>query len=284
MVAIQAPMASTPFLHNKVIVIAESQALVRKPVEVRLRQLGATVYHCRTRKVLLDFCDRLNPQLLLLGTLPKTNSLDLFRQCHNIWHEIPVILLAHQPVVNDYFRDWAMKQGVNDVVSSYPQNFNQVQTAVKEVLFPRLQPSGANSSGTTSKVVPLKPHIKIPTAPTPKTTEISRYQTAIALNQISEFGRKYFGDLAIGNYWRKSQTYLQENYPLLSNWSADHWGKFDQIVADPLAKETLLSPEELESLRTWVLLFTKECERIVIDFPQLLQQYSKGSINCQFLL
>lgn len=284
MVAIQAPMASTPFLHNKVIVIAESQPLVRKPVEVRLRQLGATVYHCSTRKELLDFCDRLNPELLLLGTLPKTNSLDLFRQCRNSWDKIPVILLAHQPVVNDYFRDWAMKQGVNDVVSSYPQNFPQVQTAVKDLLFPLLQLNGENSTGTSSKVIPLKPRIKISADPTPKTTEVSRYQTAIALNEISEFGRKYFGDLAIGNYWRKSQTYLQESYPLLINWSADHWGKFDQITADPLAKETLLSVEELESLRTWVLLFTKECERIVVDFPQLLQQYSKSSINCQFLL
>lgn len=284
MVAIQAPMASTPFLHDKVIVVAEAQVLVRKPVEVRLRQLGATVYHCTTRKELLDFCDRLNPHLLLLGTLPKTNSLDLFRQCRNSWHEIPVILLAHQPIVNDYFRDWAMKQGVNNVVSSYPQNFHQVQTAVKDLLFPLLRPSGGNSSKANSKVIPLKPHIKIPAPPAIKLTKISRYQAAIALNQISEFSKKYFGDLAIGNYWRKTQIYLQTTYPLLSKWSADHWGKFDHIAVDPIAQETLLTTDELESLRTWVLLFTKECERIVVDFPQLLQQYSRESINCQYLL
>lgn len=283
MVAIPAPMVGNPFLNNQTIVIAEAQSLARKPIEIHLTQLGAAVHRCKTKPQLLELCDRLKPDLLLLGTLPQTNSLDLFRQYRDFWQKTPVILLAHQPVVNDYFRDWAMKQGVSDVVSSYPQNLALLQTAIKEILFPILE-----LSQPLGKVIPLQPHLKQAPAELNHSVSaplsISRQQAAIALNKISEFSKKYFGNLAIGNYWRKTKDYLQKDYPLLAQWTVDHWGTFTEPGDRPEPSPQTLSTEEIESLKTWVLIFTKECERIVVDFPQLLHQYSISNTDFQFLL
>ncbi|MBV5261517.1 hypothetical protein FLX56_24185 [Synechococcus moorigangaii CMS01] len=272
-------MVGTSTLHNQTILIAEMDELVYKPIATQLTRAGAVVYVSATRQALLKECDRRQPQLLLLGTLPHTNSLDLFRQCRDFWQDLPVVLLAHQPLVNDYFRDWAMKQGVREVVSSYAQHLAQLQTTVKDILFPLLEPVSAKAKRTT-------PPTPLPLAPeTAGMTDVSRARAAIALNQISEFSKKYFGNLAIGNYWRKTQQALQSEHPLVNFWAVDHWGSFDpnpEAIAPP---DPQLTQAELLSLKVWVAAFIQECERIVVDFPKLLQQYALGEVvDCQFLL
>ncbi|BAW96876.1 hypothetical protein NIES970_18180 [[Synechococcus] sp. NIES-970] len=271
-------MVGTSTLHNQTILIAEMDELVYEPIAAHLTQAGAVVHVFGTRQALLKECDRHCPQLLLLGSLPNTNSLDLFRQCRDFWQELPVILLAHQPLVNDHFREWAIKQGVREVVSSYTQHLAQLQLAVKDALFPLLEPVSVRAKRT----IPPTTITKITSPDT--TTDISRERAAIALNQISEFGKKYFGNLAIGNYWRKSQQDLQTEHPLLDFWAVDHWGGFaanSEAIAPPTPK---LTQAELLSLKLWVSTFTHECERIVVDFPKLLQQYALGEADCRFLL
>jgi DNA-binding response OmpR family regulator len=292
MVAIHSPMVDTAFLHNQSILIAESKGLTCEPIKTRLTQLGAIVHHCRTTEELIKTYQHLQPQLLLLGTLPKTNTLNFFRQYRDIWNKTPVILLAHQPTVNDYFRNWAISQGIVNVVSSAPQNFAELQSTIKNTLFPVLKP---NEFKSKTKVIPLRPSTRIEKNSSPESLEsdpvtllstFSRYDAAIALNQISSFSKKYFGNLAVGNYWRKTQDYLLENYPGLRRWQVNHWGEFDPFLFETPELEELLSEEELDSLKTWVLLFVKECERIVVDFSQLLQQHSNNNknVNFKFLL
>lgn len=291
MVAIRVSMVDSTFLRNQSILIAESKGVTCEPIKARLTQLGAVVHHCHTTEELIKAHQRLKPRLLLLGTFPKTNTLNFFRQYRDVWQQTPVILLAHQPSVNDYFRNWAISQGIVNVVSSAPQNFEELQVAIKDTLFPVLRP---NELKAKTNVIPLRPHKHIEVIsekehvfePFEALSSITRYEMAIALNQVSSFSKKYFGNLAIGNYWRKTQNYLEENYPLLSRWQVNHWGEFDPFLFETPELEEFLNEEELDSLKIWVLLFTKECERIVVDFPQLLKQHSNQNKNVcfQFLL
>ncbi|QCS48498.1 response regulator [Picosynechococcus sp. PCC 11901] len=271
-------MVGTSTLHNQIILIAEMNERVYKPIATQLTRAGAVVCVSETRQALLEECDRRHPQLLLLGTLPHTNSLDLFRQCRDFWQDLPVVLLAHQPLVNDYFRDWALKQGVRAVLSSYVQHLAQLQATVQDILFPLLEPVAA----TAKRTMPPTP-IPVVTNPA-KGTDISRARAIIALNQISEFSQKYFGNLAIGNYWRKAQQTLQSEHPLLDCWVVDHWGSFDPEQGAIASPEPHLSQAELQSLKVWVATFTQECERIVVDFAQLLRQYALSEADCRFLL
>jgi DNA-binding NarL/FixJ family response regulator len=265
-------------LRNQKILIAEMDQRVYEPIVAQFAQAGAVVHVSGTRQALLEECDRHKPQILLLGNLPDTNSLDLFRQCRNFWQELPVVLLAHQPLINDHFREWAIKQGVQEVVSSYSQHLAQLQTVVKNILFPLLEPVSPKAKRT------IPPGVITKVTNPDEATEISREQAAIALNQISEFSKKYFGNLAIGNYWRKTQQELQVEHPLLDFWAVDHWGDF-RVNPEAIAPTTpQLTRAELRSLQIWVAHFTQECSRIVVDFSKLLQQYALGEVDCRFLL
>ncbi|WP_160148450.1 hypothetical protein [[Leptolyngbya] sp. PCC 7376] len=232
---------------------------------------------------MIAICEHVEPHIVLLGSLPNSNSLDIYRQCNEVWSDLPIILMADQPAINDHFRDWAMKQGVKEVVSSYPQNFAQLQFAIKEILFPIIEPRSLGTKRKKSNVIPLKPRQQQKSKQT--FYQISHREMAISLNELSQFSKTYFGNLAIGNYWRKTQKNLQPNYPALAEWHVDHWGQFDGACFEH--KEThgiYLTIEELDSLEVWVHAFTKECERVVVDFGDLIRTHALKSLSLGHLL
>lgn len=283
MVAIRSNEIDSSFLKNKTIIVAEAEALVSKSVNERLINLGATVHHCSTRKELMAVCEHLEPHILLLGSLPNSNSLDTYRRCHEFWADLPVVLMTYQPVINDHFRDWAMKQGVKEVISSYPQNFSQLQFILKEILFPIIEPKSLKRKASKSNVIPLKPRQQHKSKET--FFQISHQEMAIALNDLSQFSKTYFGSLAVGNYWRKTQQNLQPEHPTLATWEVDHWGVFNETCfAQEKTVDDFLSIEELDSLEIWIRAFTRECERIVVDFGKFIRKYILSSSSLQHLV
>ena len=87
------------------------------------------------------------------------------------------------------------------------------------------------------------------------------------LEEIVTISNNYFGPLAQGNYWRKTHARLVDEFPLIANWSADHFSKID-CQANILERE--LTDEDIQSLRVWVVMFIEECERIIVDYRTIL--------------
>jgi len=255
-----AAMNSSPIQRLKKLVLAESKPITFQPLVYQLKKIVPWVERCSSYIEVLEICDREAPDILLLGTLAdEINCLEVYRKCRNQWHHLPIILLANQAEVNDRFRDWAMKQGVSDVVSSYPQAFEQLQSALEAVA----KQAGVNNQ--PEDLFFIAPSSSTP----PQTMEFTR--ALMALNEISEYSQRYFGPLALGNYWKKAHQKVVGSYPCLNEWSVDHCGKIECLSAHPLLPSNLLTTEQFQSLQAWTKAFLEECKRVVVDFPQLLK-------------
>jgi hypothetical protein len=95
-------------------------------------------------------------------------------------------------------------------------------------------------------------------------------QTLIALNQISESSLVYFGGLVIGNYWKKAHASLVQGHPELLSWSVNHNGVISYSGGS--TPEESLTDAQFQSLKLLVKAFIKECDRIIGDYAELLQQ------------
>jgi len=96
--------------------------------------------------------------------------------------------------------------------------------------------------------------------------------TLVALNRLTKYSSSYLGPLAIGNYWRKSHAGLVAFHPSLQYWVVDYQGQ----VSCPFISEQIepLTVAQLQDVQTWVRAFLKECERVIVDFSQVLQAKS----------
>jgi hypothetical protein len=91
----------------------------------------------------------------------------------------------------------------------------------------------------------------------------------VAMLEISEIGSNYFGPLAQGNYWRKSHALLLTKFPTLQNWTADHFGK---IGCDESIAQSQCTIADVRGLQQWVIAYIHECERIIVDFGEILRK------------
>jgi ABC-type Zn uptake system ZnuABC Zn-binding protein ZnuA len=106
--------------------------------------------------------------------------------------------------------------------------------------------------------------------PDPQKDETLTWEaTLVALNRLTKYSSSYLGPLAIGNYWKLSQASLVTLHPSLEYWKVDYQGQ----ISCPFISEQIapLTPEQLQDVQTWVRAFLKECERVIIDFSQILQ-------------
>ena len=101
-----------------------------------------------------------------------------------------------------------------------------------------------------------------------------------ALEEINDFSTQYFGPLAIGNYWRKSYEKALKQYKSLEIWSVDYQGNFN-VDLNPDSPN--LTPEEVEGIKAWIHFFLQECQRIIIDFPQILRKAPPSPLLGQLL-
>jgi CheY-like chemotaxis protein len=208
-------------------------------------QFQVSIRLCESYFDLMPMLNQELPDLLLLGVLDRFNSLDTCLECHQRWATLPIILLSRQNAIDDYFRKLAISRGATDIVSN---DLLQLDRLLRELP----QSPATNNS---------PPNISAPAI-------------LAAMKEIAEIGTNYFGPLAQGNYWRKSHARTIGEYPSLQNWSADHFGI---VNCEESLLTTPITADDLHSLQKWVGEYIRECERIIIDFGDILGKSNLSS-------
>ncbi len=228
---------------------------------------------CKSYLELIPMLKEELPDILLLGTFETFNSFLLCQECHKNWKYLPIILLSRQKKVDDgfhYFRQIATSLGAIDVV---PNNLVKLDRLLQE-LFPS---SRTTTTAEPATIVTTEPATIVTAEPA---TTITMQTMLTAMKEISEISNNYFGPLAQGNYWRKAHTCIIDRFPVLENWSADHFsiiGCNEDILQSPCTEQ------ELQSLRGWVRVYITECERIIVDFGDILKNSNLSSTALQLL-
>jgi hypothetical protein len=187
------------------------------------------------------------PNLLVLGWFDGVNCFDLCQQCHQRWNELPIVLVSKENLDfgGDVFRRFARSKGAKAIISNNSIQIQELLTNLSQLGNPSAEIEMLSVEST-----------------------ITGQDILTALNEISEFSQAYFGELARGNYWRKSHDRLIDEFPMLRFWSADYFGG---ICCDETLLDSQFSPDDWQVLQVWVDYFVKECNRIIIDFGHILQ-------------
>jgi hypothetical protein len=195
-------------------------------------------------------CDQLletiateKPQLVLLGNIDVVNYFAICRECHNIRENLPVILLSNQTIINDSFRETVQSYGITDIIGS--SDFDKLNKLFSTLV---VNPESITTLDTKAMV--------------------TGRMVLLGLEEIVAASNNYFGPLAQGNYWRKAHARALDTYPLLQNWSADH---FSKITCEESILDLKLAGADIQDLRIWVRFFIEECERIIVDFRTILE-------------
>ena len=196
------------------------------------------------------------PQLVLLGRIDRFNYFDICKDCHKIREKLPIFLISREESISDSFLKLAKTRGLTDIIEPDPVKLNLLfQTIGKPIYLPQIR----------------KPSVELPIVG----------QTMLAwLEEIIEISNNYFGPLAQGNYWRKSRAQIIDEFPLISNWSVDH---FSKISCDQSILNQELTDEDIQSLQVWICMFIGECERIITDYRAILSN-SNLSLTAKDLL
>ena len=221
---------------------------------------------------LLERITEQQPQLVILGRIDRFNYLDLSRECHKIQQDLSIVLLSQKRIISESFRLLVKNCGLTDVVNQDPANLNQLLQALLDRPADQ-QPT--NPPQPTIATTSQQPINRSPSEPT-----IDGQMMLAGLEEIVTISSTYFGALAQGNYWRKAHAGIVDEFPFASNWSADHFGK---LSCHEKILEQELTAEDIQSLRLWVQLFIRECERVIIDFGAILND-SARSLPAKHLL
>jgi hypothetical protein len=237
--------------------LAESKPNISQVILQEIRKDNRWVPDlCSNYQQLVQTITRQSSDLILLGKLEDLNWLEVCRRCLKQWQNLPIILLVDQIEVSDFFRDWALERGVHDVVSIHPHNVHLFQKAlIRNALKSSIQTSIKSQSLDFNTVADID--------------TLTWDATLVALNRLTKYSSSYLGPLAIANYWRKSHASLVILHPSLEYWKIDYQGQ----ISCPFISEQIapLTPEQLQDVQTWVRAFLKECERVIVDFSQLLK-------------
>jgi hypothetical protein len=181
------------------------------------------------------------PQLLMLGRIDKSNYFEVCQDCHKFWPDLPIVLISRQDIINTSFYEVVKSYGVTDIISNDFTKLNHLLQTLN-----------------------LGQELIDRPAPNPKATG---RMLLTGLDEIVAFSSTYFGVLAQGNYWRKSHARVAEKFTFIQKWSADHFGKLD---CDDSILEQALTEKDVCILRLWVQLFIEECERVIVDYGNIL--------------
>ena len=228
------------------------------------------------------------PQLVILGRIDRFNYLELSKECHKIQQDLSIVLLSQKTIISQSLRLLVKNCGLTDVVNPDPANLNQLLHALldrpadQQPTNPPQPPIATTSQQPTNPPPPppiattsQQPRNRSPSEPT-----IDGQMMLAGLEEIVTISSTYFGALAQGNYWRKAHARIVDEFPFASNWSADHFGK---LSCHEKILDRELTAEDIQSLRVWVQLFIKECERVIIDFGAILND-SARSLPAKHLL
>jgi hypothetical protein len=200
------------------------------------------------------------PKLLILGRIDKFNYFDTCKGCHEIWEYLPIFLLSRQEIINESFLKLAKSRGLTDIINLDSTRLNQLfETVDNSVDLQSVDSPPENIRQQQTEPAPLESSATV--------TGITGRSLLGCLGEIVMISNNYFGPLAQGNYWRKAHGNTIDKFPSLVNWSADH---FSKITCNDNILESELTAEDIQSLRIWVQFFISECERIIIDFGDIL--------------
>lgn len=197
------------------------------------------------------------PQLVLLGRIDRFNYFDICKDCHKIREKLPIFLISREESISESFLKLAKTRGLTDIIEPDLVKLNLLfQTIGKPVYLPQI----------------IQPSSELPIIG----------QTMLAwLEEIITISNNYFGPLAQGNYWRKSQAQIIDEFPCVSNWSVDHFSKIscsENILAQAL------TDDDIQGLRCWVKTFIEECERIITDYRSILNNSNLSLIAKDLLI
>ncbi|MBD2188716.1 PleD family two-component system response regulator [Pseudanabaena mucicola] len=214
---------------------------------------------CSNYQQLVQTVTQQSPDLILLGTLEDINWLEVCRRCFKQWQDLPIVLLVDQPEVSDFFRRWAIDRGVHDVVSIHPQNVHLFRKALIRIILNNTIQASIHNKQQSADVNNYE--LRIDT--------LTWESTLVALNRLTKYSSSYLGLLAIANYWKKTHASLVALHPSLEYWQVDYQAQ----ISCPFISEQIepLTHDQLQDVQTWVKAFLKECERVIVDFPKILQ-------------
>jgi hypothetical protein len=237
-----------------VVVFAESNVSIRRSIVDELTKN----YHLVTGCANCDEIDKAvgvrTPDLLIFGSLAEIGILEAHRKYADQLQNVPIILLTDGSIVNQFFRDWAISKGVYEVLSSSPENVHLLKEKLQQMLL------GKGRINEVVKVVTVA--ASLPQASQQTSAQALTYQQVVsALNQLTDFSKKYFGEMVLGNYWKKAYTATVIEHPWLECWSVEYTGKISYLSED--IPNDQLTDEQYQSLKLWVGKFLKECDRII---------------------
>jgi hypothetical protein len=271
-------------MRSLVVVLADSNISVRNAVNEELRQDDHLVINCVDCSEVVEAISQQIPDLLLLGVLSEISYLEAYRKYASLYQDLPIILLTQKPTITQFFRDWAISKGVNDVLSSCTENLYLLREKMRRFAYLELEANSIPKTPVTVALMSLVsepihespskvPEILNPTLaslPFISSASLTYDQAVTMLNQITEFSKKYFGGMVLGNYWKKAYKSSVAEHPWLSCWQIEHSGAISYFSED--IPDEQLTDEQYQSLKLWVRGFLKECDRIIGDYTKLLQQ------------
>jgi hypothetical protein len=242
--------------------LAESKPTVSQVILQEIKKDNRWVPDiCSNYQQLVQTVTQQSSDLILLGKLEDLNWLEVCRRCLKQWQNLPIILLVDQLEVSDFFRKWVTDRGVRDVISVHPQNVHQFQKAlIRNILKITIADSSQNNQNIDEE------------ANSDKSDTLTWEAALVALNRLTKYSSSYLGPLAIANYWKKSHASLVSLHPSLEYWKVDYQGQIScPFISEQIEPLTLV---QLQDVQTWVRAFLKECERVIVDFSQILQAKS----------
>ncbi|GBO51554.1 hypothetical protein APA_518 [Pseudanabaena sp. lw0831] len=231
-----------------VVVLAESNVSIRRSMVDALTKDHHLVMGCGNCEEIDQAIGLQTPDLFILGNLPEISILEAYRRYANQFQNVPIILLTDGISVNQFFRDWVISKGVYEVLSSSPQNIHLIKAKLQQMLLGKEN---------------VNEFVEVATAILPQASlQGLTYQQAIsALNQLTDFSKKYFGEMVLGNYWKKALTATVLEHPWIGCWSVEYTGGISYFSED--IPDEQLTDEQYQSLKLWVRGFLKECDRII---------------------
>jgi hypothetical protein len=270
------------------ILLAESDPAERDRIKSTIDpEFQAGIQIAKTYYQLVESTIREPYQLVILGKIDNSNYSEIAKNCHQTQKNLPIVLLSSQGIIIDSFRQLVKTCGLADVITRDSGNLNQLvrgismsmhQQAVSQPLGKPTDPTRQHLTTEPLGMGSLADRSTDRMLPRPK---ISGKMMLAALEEIVTVSNNYFGPLAQGNYWRKAHARGVDEFPFLQNWSADHFSKlgcYESIL------ERELTAEEIQSLRLWVQFFVEECERIIIDYREVLNNSALSPIATYLLI
>jgi hypothetical protein len=109
------------------------------------------------------------------------------------------------------------------------------------------------------------PSAQSPPAPSQDETVGILKEYLLAINQLSQFSKKYLGTAVIVNYWKSSRPQVK----WLEGFQIDRTGNVTCLAENTQLIHQPVSPQQQQWLRDWVQSFVKRCSTVIRDFPRL---------------